>query len=140
MASVFVGSAANTRSIPSGSGNVMAFTTISIVRAWFWSSVSLALPVGARTRGWRAFRVYQDHRTRDCGSLRCNVPWSGGRLVQSWRKCWLHRGNRWHNYNLGSVGNYRTSYTADLTNLRIPRYSTRRANALFTGSGRRWWW
>src|SRR5215472_14433900 len=57
----------------------------------------------------RTFGLYLDNRARDCGSLCSNIPRSGGGVVSSWARRWVHRSNRWRHHSLGSVGVHRAT-------------------------------
>jgi len=57
----------------------------------------------------RAQGVYFNNAARDCWSFCGYIPRPGGRVVSSWRRRWVHWGNRWRDHSLGGVGDDRTS-------------------------------
>jgi hypothetical protein len=62
----------------------------------------------------RAFWIYRDYPARDCRSFCRNIPWPGGGVVSSWRERGFHWSNRWRNHSTGSVGDNRSSPSADV--------------------------
>jgi hypothetical protein len=62
----------------------------------------------------RAFWIYRDYPARDCRSFCRDIPRPGSGVVSSWRERGFHWSNRWRNHSTGSVGDNRSSPSADV--------------------------
>ena len=49
-------------------------------------------------------RIYSDHRARNCRSHGRHVSGTGHRMVPSWRRCRISRGDHRRNYSAGDLG------------------------------------